>query len=52
ATAAAWLLGQIFAAIEVAPVRQTLYLRGTQLVGGRTLRAANVKAGDTLHLKV
>ncbi|CAM9773619.1 unnamed protein product [Ectocarpus sp. 8 AP-2014] len=43
---------QVFASIEVAPARQVLYLRGTELTGGSTLRAANVKAGDTLHLKV
>lgn len=43
---------QVFASIEVAPARQVLYLRGTELTGGSTLQAANVKAGDTLHLKV
>ncbi|CAN0412002.1 unnamed protein product [Ectocarpus fasciculatus] len=43
---------QVFASIEVAPARQVLYLRGTELMGGGTLQAANVKAGDTLHLKV
>lgn len=43
---------QVFAAIEVPPVRQTLFLRGAQLSGASTLRAASVKAGDTLHLKV
>ncbi len=43
---------QVFASIEVPPVRQTLYLRGVQLSGASTLHAANIKAGDTLHLKV
>lgn len=43
---------QVFASIEVPPVRQTLYLRGAKLTGASTLRAANVKAGDTLHLEV
>lgn len=43
--------GQVFASIEVPPVRQALYLRGTKLIGANTLRVANVKAGDTLHLK-
>lgn len=43
---------QVFASIEVPPVRQTLFLRGAKLNGASTLHAANVKAGDTLHLKV
>lgn len=45
-------INQVFASIEVAPARQVLYLRGTELTVGSTLQAANVKAGDTLHLKV